>query len=237
MKEDTLKDYIKEQDLEPIYEEALVGAVDIVFDYVPILNKIYKIIKEKRLKKAIQEISKRIEKVEIRTNEETTNLLILKCLEEASETIQEEKIKYIVNITLYGFEQEDNNITLNYYEILKKLTLSDIDVLLKINSNNLLKKEMNEKQKVSVANLKSLGLIIDNKEQNLENYINDLDNFFEKILNGQYDYAGMKGKVLIKPNLHDVIFYYMTDIGKEFLKTITSYNAIKYWVIVRYLRN
>ena len=51
MKEDTLKDYIKEQDLEPIYEEALVGAVDIVFDYVPILNKIYKIIKEKRLKK------------------------------------------------------------------------------------------------------------------------------------------------------------------------------------------
>lgn len=228
MKEDTLKDYIKEQDLEPIYEEALVGAVDIVFDYVPILNKIYKIIKEKRLKKAIQEISKRIEKVEIRTNEETTNLLILKCLEEASETIQEEKIKYIVNITLYGFEQEDNNITLNYYEILKKLTLSDIDVLLKINSNNLLKKEMNEKQKVSVANLKSLGLIIDNKEQNLENYINDLDNFFEKILNGQYDYAGMKGKVLIKPNLHDVIFYYMTDIGKEFLKTITSYNAIKY---------
>lgn len=228
MKEDTLKDYIKEQDLEPIYEEALVGAVDIVFDYVPILNKIYKIIKEKRLKKAIQEISKRIEKVEIRTNEETTNLLILKCLEEASETIQEEKIKYIVNITLYGFEQEDNNITLNYYEILKKLTLSDIDVLLKINSNNLLKKEMNEKQKVAVANLKSLGLIIDNKEQNLENYINDLDNFFEKILNGQYDYAGMKGKVLIKPNLHDVIFYYMTDIGKEFLKTITSYNAIKY---------
>lgn len=237
MKEDTLKDYIKEQDLEPIYEEALVGAVDIVFDYVPILNKIYKIIKEKRLKKAIQEISKRIEKVEIRTNEETTNLLILKCLEEASETIQEEKIKYIVNITLYGFEQEDNNITLNYYEILKKLTLSDIDVLLKINSNNLLKKEMNEKQKVAVANLKSLGLIIDNKEQNLENYINDLDNFFEKILNGQYDYAGMKGKVLIKPNLHDVIFYYMTDIGKEFLKTITSYNAIKYWVIVRYLRS
>lgn len=228
MKEDTLNDYIKEQDLEPIYEEALVGAVDIVFDYVPILNKIYKIIKEKRLKKAIQEISKRIEKVEIRTNEETTNLLILKCLEEASETIQEEKIKYIVNITLYGFEQEDNNITLNYYEILKKLTLSDIDVLLKINSNNLLKKEMNEKQKVAVANLKSLGLIIDNKEQNLENYINDLDNFFEKILNGQYDYAGMKGKVLIKPNLHDVIFYYMTDIGKEFLKTITSYNAIKY---------
>ena len=87
---------------------------------------------------------------------------------------------------------------------------------------------MNEKQKVAVANLKSLGLIIDNKEQNLENYINDLDNFFEKILNGQYDYAGMKGKVLIKPNLHDVIFYYMTDIGKEFLKTITSYNAIKY---------
>lgn len=228
MKEDTLKDYIKEQDLEPIYEEALVGAVDIVFDYVPILNKIYKIIKEKRLKKAIQEISKRIEKVEIRTNEETTNLLILKCLEEASETIQEEKIKYIVNITLYGFEQEDNNITLNYYEILKKLTLSDIDVLLKINSNNLLKKEMNEKQKVAVANLKSLGLIIDNKEQNLENYINDLDNFFEKILNGQYDYVGMKGKVVIKPNLHDVIFYYMTDIGKEFLKTITSYNAIKY---------
>lgn len=228
MKEDTLKDYIKEQDLKPIYEEALVGAVDIVFDYVPILNKIYKIIKEKRLKKAIQEISKRIEKVEIRTNEETTNLLILKCLEEASETIQEEKIKYIVNITLYGFEQEDSNITLNYYEILKKLTLSDIDVLLKINSNNLLKKEMNEKQKVAVANLKSLGLIIDNKEQNLENYINELDNFFEKILNGQYDYTGMKGKVVIKPNLHDVIFYYMTDIGKEFLKTITSYNAIKY---------
>jgi len=197
-------------------------AVDTASSFIPGVYGAVNSFKRKRAEKNIVKFVKHlhekhdfiIEQIEIKTQENNQKIdeMMYLIINHAMEEIQEEKIEYMVNGFAHLTEHDEftEDFVLLYYDVLKQLRMVDIAVL-KIHYNNkytfylesneeresfqdvMVKHGLSYEQYLSVReNLRRLGLLEINSEDNVEENLKELQesiskmkSHYDRVLNGK----------------------------------------------------
>ncbi|WP_057510569.1 hypothetical protein [Staphylococcus simulans] len=236
--ENEIVEIIKGSPLDERTEEILIEALDLLFQYIPVIKGIYNNWRIRKIKIGIKELKKRVGDIENPNTDKFKNLF-LSAFENISREKQDEKIKYIINVVVNGANEKGNGIdkSLIYLSLLEELTYVELTVLgkfynepnfdvnMNFNENKLEEIDVSENMyNLALIHLKSLGLLEDNKMKGLENFAKEIIEYTQKGISGKYDYEGMGGKILLKPKYMGNYNFYLTDAGKTFVEFVLKAN-------------